>query len=135
MLIGFLKWMFYVTMPCAIIICLISNATEIENIPFVNEKLRNQRGHIDRKALIIFRLLTTYLMMFLTFLIDDEFYLMIFVGLVATPFIGFMVPVLVDVKLNSDQPMKSKLFKFSLMTVCLAISVYCAVQKFTEKGN
>lgn len=80
-------------MPCAIIICLIANATEIENIPLVNQKLRNRRGHIDRLVLTVFRLSLTYLMMFFTFLIHDEFLLMIFVGLVATPFIGFVVPV------------------------------------------
>lgn len=90
---GFLKLMFYVTMPCAIIICLISNATEIENIPWVNLRLRNRQGHIDRTVLTVFRLSLTYLMMFFTFLIHDEFLLMVFVGLIATPFIGFVVPV------------------------------------------
>lgn len=88
-----LKWLFYITMPCAIIICLIANATEIENIPAINAKLRNSRNHINRLILTIFRLSVTYLMMFATFLIHDEFLLMIFVGLIATPFIGFVVPV------------------------------------------
>lgn len=94
MLVEVLKVLFYITMPCGIIICLISNATEIENIPWINKQIKKRDGFIDRKMLLALRLCTTFTMMFFTFLIDDEFILMIFVGLVATPFIGFVVPVL-----------------------------------------
>ena len=88
-----LRFLFYVTMPFGLSICLISNSTEVENIPWVNRHFKNEQGFVNRSVLLTFRLALCYLMMFPTFLIKDEFLLMVLSGLVATPVIGFVLPV------------------------------------------
>ena len=85
--------MFYTTIPCAIIICCISNSTELENIRWVHKKLQQHDGHISYPKLIAFRLGACYLMMCPALFIESEFYLMILIGVVITPVIGFIVPV------------------------------------------
>lgn len=59
----------------------------------MNKKLKAEDGHISYPKLIAFRLCACYLMMSTALFIENEVYLMIIIGVLITPVIGFIVPV------------------------------------------
>lgn len=89
----FLEWLFYLTLPTIVIICLISNSVEIENLKFVQKLVRNENGLVVISRLMILRLILCYFMLLPIFFIRNEIFLMILSGAVVVPFVGFFIPV------------------------------------------
>lgn len=49
-----LEWLFYLTLPCIVFICLLSNSMELENTLFVQKLLRNDFGVLMISRLMLF---------------------------------------------------------------------------------
>ena len=120
--INILEILFYITLIPIILVTIISNCYEIENISFYNNFLKNEKleeliilknisfkyikkkiksknknnfktNIINKKKLLISRLIISFIMLFFCFFINDEYYLIIFSGITIVPFIGFIFPV------------------------------------------
>lgn len=90
------KWLFYLTLPATLLIFIIANCHELEYEKLVNQRITNENGQIQVKRLIPFRLILTSLMLVPVFFIEDEYNLSVVSGILVVPFIGFILPILLD---------------------------------------
>lgn len=73
--------------------------------------------------LMIFRLTLCYVMLFPAFLIQNEIYLMIICGGFIVPVIGFVIPILADIKYNLNVYGTGHLiFKIILLAVAILVN-------------
>ena len=92
-----LAWLFYLTLPCTILMNLFSNSIEIENYCIKNfDFLKDNFKNIVISRLLILRLIICFLMLSPIFFVKDEIFLMILSGTVIVPLVGFVVPIICE---------------------------------------
>jgi hypothetical protein len=72
--------------------------------------------------LMIFRITFCYIMLFPIFFLNDEIFLMIICGGFIVPIVGFIIPILADIKYNSVMYSNGEMF-FKIMTLLIAIFI------------
>lgn len=112
-----MEWLFYLTLPCLVFICLISNSLELEHLSVVKRLLTNDFGVVVISRLMLFRLCACFLMLLPIFFIQDEIYLMTLCGGFIVPVIGFAIPIVADLKYNYKKYSKFQLLKKYLLLI------------------
>lgn len=132
-IIEVVRWAFYLTLPLTLLIFLVANSLEVESIKYVSERLKREDGSTSFVKLLLFRASVCFLMLTPVFLINDEFFLMVLTGVLLIPSIGFLIPVLADLKYFSQQSQASKVWKWSLLVFSLGLNILTSVLTITSK--
>lgn len=130
--VNLIRWAFYITQPLSILIFIVANSLEIENIDYIASKLKGLDGSMSIPKLLSFRIVLCLLMLCPIFFIQDEFLLMVITGIILIPCIGFLIPILADLKYFDKQSSASQIWKWILLFFSIAfnivISVFAIVQ-------
>lgn len=128
-----LEWFFYLTLPCLIFICLISNSMEIEHTLFIQKLLRNDFGVMMISRLMIFRITFCYVMLFPVFFLNNEIFLMILCGGFIVPTIGFIIPILADIKYSFHEYTYFQLLvRVMMLITALSLNAIFLINIFNE---
>ena len=125
--VNVIRWAFYITQPLSILIFIVANTLEIENINYVASKLKGPDGLMSIPKLLSFRIILCLLMLCPIFFIQDEFLLMIITGIILIPSIGFLIPILADLKYFDGQTSASRAWKWTLLFFSIAFNIVISV--------
>ena len=126
-LVNVIRWGFYITQPLSLLIFIVANTLEIENIDYIASKLKGPDDTMSIPRLLSFRIFLCFLMLCPIFFIHDEFLLMVITGVILIPSIGFLIPILADLKYFDKQSSVSRIWKWTLLFFSMALNIVTSV--------
>lgn len=121
-----LEVLFYFSFPATVTIFIISNCYEFEFLPWVKSLLANDKKEMHLGKLYAWRATLATMMLASSFFFSDEFALTVVSGIIVVPIIGFLIPMILDMKFHYKEWSKAKLcFKMGVVLLAMVVNGFC----------